>query len=189
MVCAYGAHPLSELSSCLCCRCPLAPSGRWSLPDNRTGLDCYGKMMYEMDNMVSLMTAYRAIQGIVIIGMIFRMLSLWNFQGQVGIVTRTLLKSVSALQEFLIMLVVLMVLYSFYGVIVTGGHVANYTTFQDTFYALFAIIVAGEGLGAPPTVAPPALSMFIAAPVWDHRSRNSSIAAFTPVSMVGEQVP
>ena len=119
--------------------------------------------MFEMDNMASLMAAYGAFQGIVMIGMIFRMLSLWNFQGQVGIVTRTLLRSVSAMREFLMMLTVLMVLYSSYGVIVAGGHVANYTTIQDAFYALFAIIVAGEGLGMPPHAARPAL--FLAAPV------------------------
>jgi len=122
-------------------------AGRWELPDNTTGLQEYGEMMASMDHLSDQQALYGAMQGIVLLVMMFRMLHLWNFQDQVGTVTRTLFQVIPELGEFTLVLVVLMVLYASYGVIVAGSHVNHYTNLQDAFYSLFVLIVAGDGGG------------------------------------------
>uniref|UniRef100_A0A061QSZ8 Polycystin cation channel PKD1/PKD2 domain-containing protein n=1 Tax=Tetraselmis sp. GSL018 TaxID=582737 RepID=A0A061QSZ8_9CHLO len=120
-------------------------SGRWLLPTNETGIREYGDMMARLDRMADLAAFYGAVQGIVVVAMIFWMLHLWNFQDQVGIVTRTLFRVLPELGEFAIVLGILMVLYASYGVIVAGSHVKQYTSITEAFYSLFVIIVAGDG--------------------------------------------
>uniref|UniRef100_A0A061SNM0 Polycystin cation channel PKD1/PKD2 domain-containing protein n=1 Tax=Tetraselmis sp. GSL018 TaxID=582737 RepID=A0A061SNM0_9CHLO len=119
--------------------------GRWMLPTNETGIREYGDMMARLDRMADWAAFYGAVQGIVVVAMIFWMLHLWNFQDQVGIVTRTLFRVLPELGEFAIVLGILMVLYASYGVIVAGSHVKQYTSITEAFYGLFVIIVAGDG--------------------------------------------
>jgi len=119
--------------------------GRWELPDDNTGIEEYGEMMYHLDSLSDKVAFYGALQGIIILVMILRMLHLWNFQDQVGTVTRTLFRVMPDLGEFSFVLIILMSLYASYGIIVAGSHIEHYTTFADAFYSLFVIIVAGDG--------------------------------------------
>ena len=61
------------------------PPGRWELPDNTTGLTDFGDMLNRMDDCSGKLATYGALQGVIIIVLIFRMLHLWNFQSQVCI--------------------------------------------------------------------------------------------------------
>ena len=122
-------------------------AGRWELPNNETGIKDYGDMLAMVDYVSQKMAVYGALQGIIILAMIFQMLHLWKFQSQVGVVTRTLLKVLPDLGEFGFVLAILMVMYASYGMIVAGGNVAQYSNLYDAFYSLFVIIVAAEGRG------------------------------------------
>ena len=126
---------------------PWLCAGRWELPTNETGIEDYGEMLAMVDSVSQKMALYGAVQGIVILAMIFRMLHLWNFQSQVGVVTRTLFKVLPDLGEFGFVLVILMVLYASYGMIVAGANIEQYSNIYDALYSLFVIIVAAEGGG------------------------------------------
>lgn len=71
-------YPNALLTSSFC-----SASGRWELPDNSTGMDAYGTMMAQLDRLSDKSSFYGALQGIILLFMIFRMLHLWNFQDQV----------------------------------------------------------------------------------------------------------
>ena len=59
--------------------------GRWKLPDNNTGIEDYGEMIRKIDAIADRSAFYGALQGVIVLAMIFRMLHLWNFQSQVKI--------------------------------------------------------------------------------------------------------
>ena len=69
---------------------PPGVAGRWQLPQNLSGMYSLAQMMTRVDAMNSTLVIYELLQGIVLLGLIFRLIMYLSFQKRLSVIGGTL---------------------------------------------------------------------------------------------------
>ena len=65
-------------------------AGRWSIPQDLTGMHGLAKMLKRVDEMNTKIVVYELLQGIVLLGLLFRLIMYLSFQKRLSVIGGTL---------------------------------------------------------------------------------------------------
>ncbi|KAK9817291.1 hypothetical protein WJX72_012291 [[Myrmecia] bisecta] len=102
--------------------------GRWSLPDDNTGLNELGAIYFLADKMTDLLTLYNFLQGMVLLLLLVRLLRVLSAQKRLSLITSVLVKVAPEIFNLMIVIVMVGVLLGAFGHLCFGHFEDRLTT-------------------------------------------------------------
>ncbi|GAX77704.1 hypothetical protein CEUSTIGMA_g5147.t1 [Chlamydomonas eustigma] len=118
--------------------------GRWKLPDNLSGMDGIANMMYQMTLMNKTYVIYYFLQGMVLIGLILRLVMYLTFQKRFSVIGATLVLAIPDLFNLLIVIMIVLVMLTEMVYITFGNRVEEVSTFSRAIYTMVLFFFSGD---------------------------------------------
>mmetsp|Transcript_8258 Transcript_8258/g.24923 ORF Transcript_8258/g.24923 Transcript_8258/m.24923 type:complete len:2121 (-) Transcript_8258:1576-7938(-) len=148
---------------------------RWRLPANMSGLEACSSMLSRVDGMYNTYVTYYFLQGFVLIMLVVRLIMYLSFQRRLSVIGGTLAAFVPELFHYAIVVTVLFCMLAIFLNTAFGYRVYAASTFGESVYTLFQLLVFGDDL---------TLYNELADPVVDSPLERSLASAFRGICSV-----
>ncbi|KAK9816624.1 hypothetical protein WJX72_002981 [[Myrmecia] bisecta] len=122
---------------------------RWQLDDDNTDLNAFSSMFSLVDRLRNLQVAYTSLQGIALLCLMFSAIQALTFQHKLGIVPRTLLRALTDLVNFFIVLLICLLGIAFAAHIAMGNRRDVYSNLASAIQT-WAVAVLSRPLPQDP---------------------------------------
>ncbi len=103
------------------------------------------KFLSHIESLVTLQQQYQLILGVCIFLLMLRLVHAFDFQARMGILTRTLSRSVVDLLHFGVLFALITLMYAALGTILFGHQMDDYTSLGASIQTLLKIVATGDG--------------------------------------------
>ncbi|KAK9807795.1 hypothetical protein WJX72_009618 [[Myrmecia] bisecta] len=122
---------------------PGGPS-RWRQPQDTSGLAAYLQLLAAVNQLYNLKAAFTAVQGIILVLLMIRWVQQWHFQPKLGIVTRTLARSLPDLAHLGVSVAFSLVVLAMASHLILGERALALSTYAGAVSVMFSMLVCND---------------------------------------------
>ncbi|KAK9805176.1 hypothetical protein WJX72_003648 [[Myrmecia] bisecta] len=117
---------------------------RWRQPQDSSGLEAYLQLLAAVNQLYTLKAAFTAVQGIILVLLMIRWVQQWHFQPKLGIVTRTLARSLPDLAHLGVSVAVTLVVLAMSVHLILGERARALSTYAGAVSVMFSMLVCRD---------------------------------------------